>query len=133
MHGGPSHGFTLIELLIAAIILGILSFTAFPTFLNQQGRARISAAQNASMAAARACAAAITTGDVYTAPSGITSTSCAAGAQFTFTASNSSFGTTTAAVSTLRSSGDIELTTCASANGWTAGTPSSLCTPNRIQ
>ncbi|MBM5825046.1 MAG: prepilin-type N-terminal cleavage/methylation domain-containing protein [Cyanobacteria bacterium M_surface_10_m2_119] len=127
----PNAGFTLIELLVAIVIIGVLASIALPAYLNQQGRARINAAQNAAMAAGRACAAATTTGDPFTTPNGIASTGCAAGTPSTFTASNASFGTTTAAVASLGAGGDVQLTTCAGATGWNPGSPSTGCNPTR--
>ncbi|MFM8935428.1 MAG: hypothetical protein ACKOE9_00365, partial [Vulcanococcus sp.] len=101
-------------------------------FLNQQGRARITAAQSAAMDAARGCAASQVTGDTFTVPNNVTrgGAGCAAAGVVTMTANNADFTTTTAAVATVAADGSVALTTCAAAAGWTAGT-APTCTPTR--
>lgn len=132
----PKHlaaGFTLMELLIVVIIIGVLSAIAIPAFLNQQGRARINAAQTAVLDVARACTAAQVTDehDALTIPGNISGGPCpAAGTQVAFTATAADFNLTTAPVATVTAAGAVSLTTCAAAAGWTAGT-APTCSPTR--
>ena len=59
-------GFTLVELLVVVVILGVLSIVGIPAYFAQTRTANINAANQAVLAAAKACAAAQVTGDTRT-------------------------------------------------------------------
>lgn len=126
-------GFTLVELLVVVIILAVLAVIAVPAFLNQQGRARVAAAQTAAMDAARACAAAQITGDqgLFALPPGTAGACGAPAAVSNFNSLQASFGTTANAVATVAANGQVSLTTCAFADGWAGGLVADGCAPTR--
>ena len=78
-------GFTLVELLIVVVILGTLAGIALPTYLAQSTKAKINGAESQVKAAASACVAAIVsdTAANFSAPTGVTMSSCAENGTFT--------------------------------------------------
>lgn len=110
------QGFTLVELLVVIVILGVLGAVGIPAVLNQAPTARVNAANQAVMAAAKACAALRVTAETgsYEPFTGVTSsTGCTPSGPNTFTsdASEEPFSfLTTQAQATLSDAGTVNLT-----------------------
>lgn len=99
------QGFTLIELLVVIVILGVLGGVGYGAYLNQVERANENTARVAAVAAAKSCAALLTTGDEDSFVPGVDGTrvqispiTCAADQTFTATAGEGANAQTASAV-----------------------------------
>lgn len=104
------EGFTLLELLIVIVILGVLGAVGVPVYLNQVDVTRENAANQAVMAAAKACSALRITGDhdQFEEVSGVSETECSGPGevqQYT-----SDLDLTTEAQATVSAAGGVQLT-----------------------
>ena len=110
-------GFTLVELLVVVVILGLLSIVGIPAYFAQTRTANINAANQAVLAAAKACAAAQVTGDTgsFTPGRGVVGACPNNLVDRDFTSDNRLFNLTTQAIARVASS-TSEVNLVASAN-----------------
>ncbi|TVS02674.1 MAG: prepilin-type N-terminal cleavage/methylation domain-containing protein [Cyanobium sp. PLM2.Bin73] len=105
------EGFTLLELLIVIVILGVLGAVGVPAYFNQVDITRENAANQAVMAAAKACSALRITGEhgLFEKVSGVAEATCSdQGTEQYFTSDMENL--TDQAQATVSAGGGVQLT-----------------------